>query len=333
MFIRLIAVVSFLVSTTSGCEFFHKPGNEETESQTVNPPTSPQTQQQTTIALTTYTRDAASFEYDSISVLELEFAGDVGAGITDADLVVVNVITDAAIDSEALILEYDAAYHILRLDLSALALLPGRYEIRFSHEDFIFTGDKTDSDGAIVIAELVAMIGDADLDGDVDDDDLAILSTNYDGTGGWTEGDFNGDGQISMIDLDMFGQHEYQVYGNNGEDYAGPALTATLQSIAKSGNVDSLTFEFDTDLSSNMTKDCLSISDPGDLSAATVSFDPETNQAVVDLTTVTLGAGMYLFTVACDDIALHPGEVTDMTMAGTTNANGWTAFLFLLTVE
>jgi len=47
--------------------------------------------------------------------------------------------------------------------------------------------------------------GDADVDGDVDMDDLMILGDNWQGKGFWVDADFNGDGLINAIDLGMMG--------------------------------------------------------------------------------------------------------------------------------
>ena len=50
---------------------------------------------------------------------------------------------------------------------------------------------------------VVALYGDANLDGKVDVMDLAILAANYrkQVTGGWSIGDFNGDGVVDVKDL------------------------------------------------------------------------------------------------------------------------------------
>jgi len=49
----------------------------------------------------------------------------------------------------------------------------------------------------------VALIGDTDLDGDVDLSDLAALLANYGELMGmtWADGDFDGDGDIDLSDL------------------------------------------------------------------------------------------------------------------------------------
>jgi len=47
--------------------------------------------------------------------------------------------------------------------------------------------------------------GDADLDGDVDLDDLTILGTFFGGSGTWTNGDFDATGQVDLDDLTILG--------------------------------------------------------------------------------------------------------------------------------
>jgi hypothetical protein len=47
------------------------------------------------------------------------------------------------------------------------------------------------------------LVGDTDIDGDVDIADLGKLSANYGKTSGcgWPEGDFDGDGDVDLVDL------------------------------------------------------------------------------------------------------------------------------------
>ena len=60
---------------------------------------------------------------------------------------------------------------------------------------------------AIIEAPLVPIPGDADIDGDVDDDDLSLVPANWTGPFGigkaWWQGDFEGDGDVADDDLSM----------------------------------------------------------------------------------------------------------------------------------
>ncbi|QDU71554.1 hypothetical protein [Mucisphaera calidilacus] len=50
---------------------------------------------------------------------------------------------------------------------------------------------------------VVALPGDADLDGDVDLVDLSILASNFEGGGTWTDANFNGDDVVDLLDLSL----------------------------------------------------------------------------------------------------------------------------------
>lgn len=52
----------------------------------------------------------------------------------------------------------------------------------------------------LVLVILETQFGDADLDGDVDAADQAILTANLGLAGGWADGDFNGDGLVNALD-------------------------------------------------------------------------------------------------------------------------------------
>ena len=65
--------------------------------------------------------------------------------------------------------------------------------------------------GRLTIVADQALPGDANLDGQVDVNDLTIVLSNFGQTGmSWSQGDFNGDGQVDVNDLTIlltnFGQ-------------------------------------------------------------------------------------------------------------------------------
>ena len=51
------------------------------------------------------------------------------------------------------------------------------------------------------------LVGDTDQDGNVDLDDVVVLAENFDGIAGWSGGDFNGTGHVTMTDLDALGSN------------------------------------------------------------------------------------------------------------------------------
>ena len=56
---------------------------------------------------------------------------------------------------------------------------------------------------------LSTSFGDSDLDGDVDQADLAALAGSYGviGSAGWAMGDFNGDRAVNLADLGILARH------------------------------------------------------------------------------------------------------------------------------
>ena len=61
------------------------------------------------------------------------------------------------------------------------------------------------------------MLGDANLDGKVDINDLTIVLTRYNQTAGmgWTTGDFNNDGKVDINDLTIVLAHYNQSVGSS----------------------------------------------------------------------------------------------------------------------
>jgi hypothetical protein len=57
--------------------------------------------------------------------------------------------------------------------------------------------------------DVLAIPGDATLDGPVDLEDLTVLGSHYGTEGGarWTDGDFNDDGTVGLTDLTILGSH------------------------------------------------------------------------------------------------------------------------------
>ncbi len=82
-----------------------------------------------------------------------------------------------------------------------------------------------------------ALYGDANLDGDVDMNDLGTVLANYNGTGTWQSGDFNYDGQVNLNDFSQVLTHY------NQEATSLPAQVATIARLgAEQTTADSLQF-------------------------------------------------------------------------------------------
>jgi hypothetical protein len=74
--------------------------------------------------------------------------------------------------------------------------------------------DLTDMPALIMVRGLM---GDANLDGRVDIDDLTVVLARYNQTGmTWGQGDFNGDGQVDINDLTIVLAHYNQTTGAAG---------------------------------------------------------------------------------------------------------------------
>ena len=94
-------------------------------------------------------------------------------------------------------------------------------------------GDSIDSNVASSRTSLnaaTAPIGDANLDGAVDFNDLTIVAQNYNaavGPSGWTSGDFNGDGVVNFDDLNLLAQN----YGTPASADTTGSDTGTLTPV------------------------------------------------------------------------------------------------------
>jgi hypothetical protein len=87
--------------------------------------------------------------------------------------------------------------------------------------------------GDFTFAFSLMLPGDANRDGSVDDIDLAIVSKNYNTTGGatWEMGDFNGDGNVDLLDFDTWGTYSGDVYWPAPDviETSGPAVDQVFQ--------------------------------------------------------------------------------------------------------
>lgn len=93
------------------------------------------------------------------------------------------------------------------------------------------------SDVAFLVENILGtVVGDANLDGNVDALDLNVLGVNWqraDGTG-WSTGDFNGDGVVEEVDLNQIDRHWGRV---------GMAWRAPLPTMAKNDATDTAIYE------------------------------------------------------------------------------------------
>jgi len=119
------------------------------------------------------------------------------------------------------------------LTSSTAAALPLRLGIGYAQNDMLFAPYSTFAGEPVTSAVLVKFtyLGDMNLDGVVDDNDVAILGLYYDGgarnTHYWNEGDvFGYDGRIDDNDVSIFGLTYGAGFPPNGSPLAGGGVTA-----------------------------------------------------------------------------------------------------------
>ncbi|HUU59189.1 MAG TPA: hypothetical protein VMZ50_06580, partial [Phycisphaerae bacterium] len=141
----------------------------------------------------------------TLTSLAFAFSEDVSSSIDVGDLTLFNDTAGAAVDMSQAAVSYDSGTNAARWDLTGLCLGAGYYTATLSAGgimDVAGNGLDGDGDGAggddYSLSVLVAQRGDADLDGDVDLDDLTIVGTYYGTETGatWAMSDFDGDGDV-----------------------------------------------------------------------------------------------------------------------------------------
>jgi len=119
------------------------------------------------------------------------------------------------------------------LTISTAGITNGQYDL-FLHNDLEsaetnFAGVAIDLTDAVLIVPPIT--GDAQLDGDVDEDDLNVLLANFGTSSGaqWTDGDFNDDAAVDDYDLSLLLAHYDQEPGGT---VPAPAAAVLLLAAA-----------------------------------------------------------------------------------------------------
>jgi hypothetical protein len=148
--------------------------------------------------------------------LVFHFSSDVGASLGPEDFVVYNTSNDETYAVPAEGLTYDSETNTATLDLNAAGLDPGWYTITLlaagvtdgEGTQLDGNGDGAPGDDLVVAGIMVAIPGDANLDGSVDGMDLFILQANWCMSGAtWGHGDFNYDTTVDFSDLLIMALH------------------------------------------------------------------------------------------------------------------------------
>ncbi|MBL9162576.1 MAG: hypothetical protein JNL18_07600 [Planctomycetaceae bacterium] len=100
-----------------------------------------------------------------------------------------------------------------------------------------FVGDAI-IDPSMGVSAVIAIPGDANLDGIVDQLDFSVVANHFNGTGTWADGDFNGDGLVNQLDYSTvasyWGQSDDYGVGIGGvpEPAASTLLLTSLAAVA-----------------------------------------------------------------------------------------------------
>jgi hypothetical protein len=120
-------------------------------------------------------------------------------GTGDSDRLLTNLVTSANNAAGSTLL-FNAW-----LDTQVIGDSAARYVIGTSDEDL--PGAQEFAPLSLELHGIVALGGDADLDGNVDVNDLGILASNWQAIGTWLTGDFSGDGFVDVADLGLLAEN------------------------------------------------------------------------------------------------------------------------------
>ena len=148
---------------------------------------------------------------NELTSLAFAFSEDVSDTVSVQDLRLRNETTGQDVDTSGVIVTH--SQHITNtvvFDFSALDLAPGFYTVT------LLSSGICDAAGNHLIGDplgvgpsdyeatlLVAPMGDADLSGHVDDDDLSLLLSSWGQDVGWAKGNFNADDIVDDDDLSL----------------------------------------------------------------------------------------------------------------------------------
>ncbi len=151
---------------------------------------------------------------DDLDGLQVTFSEGIGASLDVGDLTITG--PDGPVDLSAAAVSWNQTSLTATWDVSGIVFQAGYYTAELSSSGLADGfGDVLDGDGDGMGGDdwstqlLVALGGDADLDGDVDSDDAGIVRTHWATTGSasWQTGDFDGDGDVDLRDASVMLAH------------------------------------------------------------------------------------------------------------------------------
>lgn len=181
---------------------------------------------------------------DELASVSLSFSEDVSGSIDVGDLGIVEDQTGLPVDMTGASVSYDALTDTATWDLSTLDLEYGYYTLVLSADgvtDGLGMALDGNADGVPgddwSTQVLVATPGDADLDGDVDANDLATVGQNWSPTPAgktWANGDFNDDGRVDSEDLAAIGLYWNPAGASLGGSVAESVPATTSEPLSTS---------------------------------------------------------------------------------------------------
>jgi hypothetical protein len=158
---------------------------------------------------------------DRLTSLTFEFDVDVSGSLDIRDLGIIDQATGAAIDLSSLLardLVWDPIAMTARWNLNTLTIPSARYEVALDASSiFDASGTMLDGNGDGIPGDnfvqelLVALPGDASLDGCVDGSDFNLWNSHKFQSGGvsWQEGDFNNDDSVDGSDFNLWNANKF----------------------------------------------------------------------------------------------------------------------------
>jgi hypothetical protein len=167
------------------------------------------------------------------------FSEEVGASISQSNLVIHNLNTDTDLPANAATFAWDDNTYTATWTFSSSSLPDANY-----HAVFHTAGIKDVANnplaggGADLPLDFFFLYGDANRDKKVDFDDLVLLAQHYNILGGmtWADGDFTSDGNVDFNDLVIMAQHYNTALASPpaGASVAGEPALASVVSIGPS---------------------------------------------------------------------------------------------------
>ncbi len=168
---------------------------------------------------------------DELTSIAVTFSQDVSASLEADDLAIRDEATGTNVDLAGAAVEYDGRTNTARWDLSGAMIEPGYHTVTL-HAEGVTNGSGVPLGGGSGVDHhttfLVALVGDANLDGEVSRPDFLALREQFASVGAcWGDGDLNHDGIVDYRDYMLLKTH-----------YAGRVAAPTSAPLADDAPVE-----------------------------------------------------------------------------------------------